>query len=218
MSLIDRLDKKTLELTLAGFISVFKQVLGVRNFGQQFHNNWKQMLRATTGTQYPYGGFKITTATLGHDKNLVNMARVGTGQGLSSRASNTGITRAHLFPVTLQLDCVIKFNDPVAAQMWAIASAIMFSTRQLSFQLGYGPDTWTVTCTANGDQSATVSMPFCEDLNDSAASTPGSVEVAFQLQVDTKIGFYYEVAKVNNDGAISMSVTQGSETRNITVV
>lgn len=217
MSICDRLDRKTLELTLKGFTDSFKHVLGVSSFVQQFHNNWKQVLRASTGTKYPYGGFKLTTVQLQHDKNLVNMARVGTGQGVSHTPINTSISRAYLFPVQLQLECVVKFNDPVEAQMWAVAAAIMFSTRQLSFKLSLGPDHWTVNCTANGDQSASMTMPYTEDLNDSGASTPGSVELQFQLLLDTKIGFFTEVQKLNNDGAISMSVTQGTETKNVTV-
>ena len=204
---------KPYSLTLLGIRKRFETVFGIENFTQSFHNNWKQALRAADkkGTaSYPYGFFKVTNIQPEGEKNIVNMARVGTGRVISPDGNNATVTKLFLFPVKLSLDCEVKFSDAMEAQQFALSLAVLLNTRTLSFSQMYLGDTWTCLVTGSGGgNSAAVTPPVIEDLND--GSTPGTTSVPFQLEISTKIGFKRDVAKLNNYGIVNMRVRPSSD-------
>lgn len=199
------IDPATLLLTIRGVKQMFREVLGVENFSLQFHNNWKQGLRASkkTGTAYPHGGFKITTINA-TENNLKNMMRVGTGDGIVAGGQNNAvIKRSFLIPVLLNCECEIKFQDVQEAMMFSTAASIFLSCGMLSFQATYGNNSWTCEVKLSGGGKS-MPMPMIDDLND--GSTPGTAGVAFSLDVTTKVGFIRDVSKINNYGAVEFNV------------
>ena len=206
-------DLKPYSMTLLGIRKRFASVFGVENFTQSFHNNWKQALRAADAkatAAYPYGFFKVTNIQPEGEKNIVNMARVGTGKTISADGNNATVTKLFMFPVKLSLECEMKFSDALAAQQFALALSILINTRSLSFSQMYLGDTWTCMVTGSGGgNAAAVTPPVIEDLND--GSTPGTSSVQFQLEISTNIGFKRDVAKLNNYGLVNMRVRSGSE-------
>ena len=209
----DLFELKPYSLTLLGIRKRFEKVFGVDNFTQSFHNNWKQALRAADAkatASYPYGFFKVTNIQPEGEKNIVNMARVGTGKAISSDGNNATVTKLFMFPVKLSLECEVKFSDAIDAQQFAVALSILLNTRTLSFSVMYLGDTWTCTVTGSGGgNSAAVTPPVIEDLND--GTTPGTSSVPFQLEISTKIGFKRDVAKLNNYGIVNMRVRPSNE-------
>lgn len=204
---------KPYSLTLLGLRKRFETVFGIENFTQSFHNNWKQALRASDPkavATYPYGFFKVTNIQPEGEKNIVNMARVGTGKVISPDGNNATVTKLFLFPVKLSIECEVKFSDAVSAQQFALALSILLNTRTLSFSQMYLGDTWTCMVTGSGGgNSAAITPPVIEDLND--GSTPGTCSVPFQLEISTKIGFKRDVAKLNNHGIVNMRVRPSSD-------
>lgn len=210
MALIDNFDRAPMALMLVGLQRQFNAVLGVSNMTQQFHQNWKQGLRASKpmgqGTNYPYGWFKLTSIVPDGDRNIVNMARAGTGRVLLGEANNSSIGRTYLFPITVSLDCAVKFDDSAAAVHFCSYLAIILSLRLVSFDINYKGTKWQAEVSGGSGQSTSVSIPTVEDLND--GSTPGTVTVEFQLSIRTKCGFVREVAKLNNLGVVQMNVIE----------
>ena len=207
MSITSLIDIATFALSIKGVRDRFQRMLGVKNFTMQYHNNWKQGLRATraAGTDYPYGGFKVTQFELdGSQFNFKNMARAGTGESVTVDNSNTSIRKFYLFPVKLSLECVVKFSDPKDAWRFDMALAVMIATGRLDFKVMYGGDSYQASVTLGSGNSASVPAPFIDDLNE--GSTPGTSEIAFSITLETKIGFYRDVSKLNNYGAVTLSI------------
>lgn len=198
------IDPATLLLTVRGLKEMFNSVLGVENFSLQFHNNWKQGLRASkkTGTDYPHGGFKITTLNV-TENNLKNMMRVGTGDGVVAGANNNAvIQRSFLVAALLNCEVEIKFQDVQEAMMFSAAASIFLSCGMLSFQVAYGRNTWSCEVKLSGGGHS-MPMPMIDDLNE--GSTPGTAAVSFSLDVTTKIGFIRDVSKINNYGKVQFN-------------
>lgn len=207
MSITSLIDIATFALAVKGVRERFEKMLGVKNFTMQYHNNWKQGLRATRakGTDYPYGGFKITQFELdGAQFNFKNMARAGTGESVTVDNSNTSIRKFFLFPVKLSFECVVKFSDPKEAWRFDMALAVLMATGRLDFKVAYGGDTYQTRITFGSGNSASVPAPYIDDLNE--GSTPGTSEISFSLTVETKIGFYRDVSKLNNYGAVTLTI------------
>ena len=195
-------DPATLLLTIRGVKARLEEVLGVSNFSLQFHNNWKQGLRASKaeGTNYPHGGFKMTNITI-TENNAKNMMRVGTGDGVRGDVNNAIISRSFLVPAKLSLECEIKFQDVQEAMMFSAAASLFISGGVLGFKIEYGDSVeWHCNVTVGGSQPASMPMPVIDDLNE--GSTPGTAGISFSLEVSTKIGFIRDVSKLNIYGEV----------------
>jgi hypothetical protein len=204
-SLARMIDPAPLLLTVRGIKERFRDVLGVTNFSVQFHNNWKQGLRASkpTGTSYPHGGFKMTAINV-TENNIKNMLRVGTGDGIVSGGNNNAILqRSFLIPVLINCECEIKFQDMQEALAFCTAASIFLPVGMLSFEIAYARNKWHSNVTLSGGGKS-MPLPMIDDLNE--GSTPGTAAVTFSLDVTSKIGFIRDITKINNYGAVQFNV------------
>lgn len=193
-----------LKATLAGVQRKFSVGLGIKRFIYTAHNNPKQGLRAAFGsTDYPYGWFKCTTLSLDTERaNMANLGRFGSGLSLSVSESSASIVQNFYFPVTMQVDCEVKFNALEPGLLFIQQVLLASPTKMLNFEVHMPSDKWTVEVVNDGNS---MPMPNIEDLDD--GSTPGSYTIQFQLTVKTKIGFNTETAKINNQGEVLMDVS-----------
>lgn len=188
-----------LRATLAGIQRKFSVGLGLERFVMSMHNNPKQQLRAAFGsTNYPYGWFKCSSIALDKERaNIANIARFTSGHKISITDSNATITMNHYFPVTIQCECQVKFDNYEKGLLFIQQILIASPVKLLNFEILMPSDKWTVEIANEGDM---VPMPVIDDLDD--GSTPGTYSIDFTLTVKTKIGFNREAAKINNAGEV----------------
>jgi len=199
------IDPAPLLLTVRALKEQFKDVMGVENFSLQFHNNWKQGLRASkaTGTAYPHGGFKMTAINV-TENNIKNMLRVGTGDGVVAGGQNNAVLqRSFLIPVLINCECEIKFQDMQEAIAFCTAAAIFFPVGMLGSEISYARNKWFSNVTLSGGGKS-MPLPMIDDLNE--GSTPGTAAVNFSLDVTSKIGFIRDISKINNYGSVQFNV------------
>lgn len=198
---MDMVNGVTLSASFDGLSKKFQDMFHLNAFPMSTTNNQKRQVELKVGgkpANLPYGWFKPTTIDMNMDQSNINsIAKYGSGSTVNQNTST--LKKSHFFPCRIPIECVVRFKEFKEALLFVEKMLIAMPTKVLNFELHIGGDKWTVGI----DQAGSSSMPF--PLIDDIDNPDGAYyELSFSLTMGTKVGFMVDVAKLNNNGEVTM--------------
>lgn len=193
--------------TLYGFRETVKQVLGIEKFPLVMHNDHKGSVRKAYGNaDMPYGYFRITNIVVNEDSQApATIARVGAGRFVDKM--NALVKMSYIFAVDITVECFYRDTDPSRVLSFVSNLALVNVVDGLDFTLNLPSGDRTVKSTPDQKGAAVPQVDKDDEAN------PGVSEVSFGYTVRGFAGVYKPVAKVNNDGIVTLqSDVGGTET------
>ena len=192
-----------LQASLDGLSKKFKTLFDIPVV-KSATNNQKRVVELINGgkpANLPYGWFKPSSIDLDTSRgNPKSIARYGSGHVVQEQTST--LKKSHLFPCSVPLDCTVRFDDYNEACIFAEKFVLALSGDLFNFELHLGGDKWTVGLNSEG--SFSVPLPTLDDI-DNADGTYYEIQLSLKLQ--TKVGFMLDVAKLNNEGSVTLRNT-----------
>ena len=201
---LDMVNGVTLAASFDGVSKKFKDLFHLTAFPMSTTNNPKRKVEIKVGgkpANLPYGWFKPSSLDMNMDQNNINsIARYGSGNSINQTTST--LKKSHFFPCRVPVECVVRFQEFKEAAFFVEKMVIALPTKILNFELHVGGDKWTVGV----DQGGSSSMPF-PALDDIDNPDGAYYELSFSMTINTKVGFMVDVAKLNNNGEVTMRGT-----------
>lgn len=191
----------SLYVTLLGFRASLSQKLGLKELPLITHDDMKAELRRRDNPSYPYGFFSIESLEIKKDQTLNKSTRRHSSAIAFDTATNAIVNKGYLFPVDIQASVHFVHNDPRDVLLFLEKALILGAVDAFSFKASVpGIPDWTVgVAMADGP----VSLPRSEFENEADA---GAFDIEMQFTISTKLGIIKDVAKINNEGRVDMSV------------
>lgn len=198
---LDMVNGVTMSASLDGFSKKFKSLFHLTAFPMTTTNNQKRQVDLKVGgksANLPYGWFKPSNIDMNMDQaNINSIARYGSGNTVNQATST--LKKSHFFPCRVSMECAVRFQDFEEAALFVEKMLIAMPTRILNFELHLGGDKWTVGI----NQAGSSSMPF-PSIDDIDNPDGAYYELSFNLTMETKVGFMVDVAKLNNNGEVTL--------------
>lgn len=191
-------------MSLVGFRKSISKQFGVRVLPLVMHDNAKAIVRREQDAEYPYGYFKINSLIVPRDKQPnKTLRRHGSTMSLEG-ATNSSITKGYLFPCSINLEMHFIHNDPVEVLRFIEKAAILGATGSLSFRVDMPGSTEFRVGVSIEDGPIELPSSELESETDAAA-----FDIMVSFRIDTRIGVFKDVPKINNQGHVTKSTEIG---------
>ena len=201
---LKHIDNTLLNASLTGFANKIREMFELNVFALNIANNPKRAVEIHNGgkpANLPYGWYTPSTLDLDTgNNNLTNISRYGSSIAVPNGETST-LKQSYFFPCNIPLDIVVRFDEQAAATIFAQRMIVALPAKLLNFELEISAvqDKFTVVVDSGGSYS--IPFPKIDDIDN-----PNGLyyEIQFNLTLKTKIGILRDVAKLNNNGTITI--------------